>query len=312
MKFGFSIPMDMLDSDTIVQTARRGEELGFGYVSVPDHTVIPRNIESRYPYDESGAYPGGPGPAMDQLAVLAFLAAATTSIRLLSSVLILPIRNPMVMANQLATIDVLSGGRLTAGCGVGWLREEFEASGVELFDARAAVSSEYIRAFRELWSSDDPTFEGEHVRFSDIVFEPKPLQQPSIPIWIGGESPAALRRAGRLADAWYPINVNPRYPLNTLERFVASRDEVRRHAAAAGREPESVEMCLSAGWDPDSQIGVDGLRVAFTGPPEEVAGDLAQWEAAGVRAMIVRFASTEPHELLECLAEFAETVISPR
>ncbi|MGI9659786.1 MAG: LLM class F420-dependent oxidoreductase [Gaiellaceae bacterium] len=309
MKFGFSIPMGMVEPETIVRTACRGEELGFSYVSVPDHTVIPRQIDSRYPYNESGGFPGGAGPALDQLALMAFLASATTSIRLLTSVLVLPIRNPVVMANQLATVDVLSGGRLTAGCGVGWLREEFEAAGVDLFKERAAVSSEYIQAFRELWTSDDPTFAGEHVRFSNIVAEPKPLQQPTIPIWIGGESPGALRRAGRLADAWYPINVNPRYPLNTLERFLEARDTVRAHAEEAGRDPASVGMTLSGGWDPQSRSGDDGERLAFTGAPEQVARDLQQWETAGVKTLIVRFPTTSPGEVVERLEEFAETVM---
>lgn len=310
MKFGFSIPMGMVDPATIIRTALRGEGLGFDCVSMPDHTVIPRSVSSRYPYNESGGFPGGAGPALDQLAVLAFLAAATTSVRLLSSVLVLPIRNPVVMANQLATIDVLSGGRLIAGCGVGWLREEFEATGATPFEKRAAVSAEYIRAFRELWSSDDPTFEGEYVRFSNIVFKPKPVQRPSIPIWIGGESPGALRRAGRLGDAWYPINVNPRYPLDTLERFVESRDVVRRHAEEECREPDSVDMVLSGGWSPEALSGLDGNRAAFTGPADTVAADLGEWEAAGVTTLIVRFPTTDPDEIVERLAEFSETVMS--
>ena len=309
MKFGFSIPMGMVEPGA---TARRGEELGFSYVSVPDHTVIPRTIGSRYPYNESGGFPGSSGPAMDQLAVVAFLAAATTSIRLLTSVLILPIRNPLVMANQLATIDVLSGGRLTAGCGVGWMREEFEATGAASFERRAAVSVEYIRAFRELWSSDDPTFDGEYVRFANVIFEPKPIQRPSIPIWIGGESPAALRRAGRLADAWYPINANPRYPLDTLEQYATARDAVRRHAQDAGREPESVGMALSAVWDPGGRSGPDGTRLVFTGPAEGVARDLDEWEAAGLGTLILRLSRADVDEIAERLAEFAQTVMPLR
>lgn len=301
--------MGMVEPETIARTARRGEELGFAYVSVPDHTVIPRQIESRYPYNESGGFPGGPGPALDQLALVAFLASVTTSIRLLTSVLVLPIRNPVVMANQLATIDVLSGGRLTAGCGVGWLREEFEAAGVDLFDERAAVSAEYIQAFRELWTSDDPTFAGEYVRFSEIVAEPKPIQRPAIPIWIGGESPGARRRAGRLADAWYPINVNPRYPLDTLRPFSDARDTVRRHAEEAGRDPADVGIALSGGWDPEARPGPEGKRLPFTGQPEQVARDLQEWEAAGVETLIVRFPTTSPGDVVERLAEFAETVM---
>lgn len=313
MKFGFPAPIRAPSSDpeTLASVVQRGEELGFSYVSVSDHTVIPRGIASRYPYNESGEFPGQvTGEAMDQLAVLAFLAACTKSIRLLTSVLILPIRNPLVMANQLATIDVLSRGRLTLGCGVGWMREEFEATGAAPFDRRGRVSDEYLRAFRELWSSDDPRFDGEFVRFSDVKFEPKPVQRPSIPIWIGGESGAALRRTGQLADAWYPISSNPRHPMDTLERYVAARDEVRRHAEAARRAPESVDMALNTDWDPVPESRPDGSRQAFTGSADDVTEDLREWEAAGVHHLILRIAATDASELGERLAEFSETVMA--
>ena len=115
--------------------------------------------------------------------------------------LIVPHRNPIIAAKSLATLDYLSGGRLIIGVGVGWMREEFEAVGCESFDERGAVTDEYIRAFKELWTSDNPTFEGKYVSFSDINFLPKPVQKPHPPLWVGGESRPAIRRA-RHAVRW--------------------------------------------------------------------------------------------------------------
>ena len=149
---------------------------------------------------------------MEQLTTIAYLAGVTTSIKLLSSVMVLPHRSPVLTAKMLATIDVLSQGRLIVGCGVGWMEEEFEAIGAPPYAERGAVGNEYLRVFKELWTSDDPSFDGDYANFSNIAFAPKPVQQPHPPLWIGGESPPALRRAGQLGDAWYPICSNPSFP----------------------------------------------------------------------------------------------------
>ena len=150
---------------------------------------------------------------MDQLTVLAFLAGQTQTIHQVTSVIIVPHRNPLVAAKVLATLDVLSRGRLIVGVGVGWMREEFEALGLPPFAERGAVTDEYIRAFKELWTSDNPSFEGKYCRFSEITFLPKPVQKPHPPIWVGGESRRAMRRTAQLANGWYPIGANPQYPM---------------------------------------------------------------------------------------------------
>ena len=175
--------------------ARCGEELGFALIGVSDHIVMPRTIRSLYPYNESGEM-GGSGEFLDQLSLMSFLAAHTLTARLLTSVMVLPHRSPVLAAKMLASIDVLSQGRLVVGAGVGWMKEEFEAIGAPPYEERGAVGEEYIRAFKELWTSDAPSFEGRYVRFSDLTFSPKPIQKPHPPIWIGGESPPALRRVG--------------------------------------------------------------------------------------------------------------------
>ena len=216
MEFGFGVPTrgPQASPEALATLAQRGEALGYDIVSVSDHIVIPRRIASQYPYSESGTFGGGgDGACLEQLTLLAFLAGQTSRLRLLTSVMVVPHRSAVLAAKVLASIDVLSGGRVIVGCGVGWMREEFEAIGAPPYDHRGTVSDEYIQAFRELWTKDAPAFAGEYVSFSDISFAPKPVQSSGPPIWVGGESPAALRRAGRLGDAWYPIGSNPTYPL---------------------------------------------------------------------------------------------------
>src|SRR2546427_3771836 len=201
------------DLDTLVQ---RGEAYGFHSVMIADHIVFPTAIASRYPYTVSGAFPGG-GDAMEQLTLMAFVAAKTTTLRLVTSVMILPYRNPVLTAKMLATIDVLSRGRVTVGVGVGWLREEFEALDASDFTRRGAVSNEYIRIFKTLWTQDPASFEGEFYRFKALRCLPQPMQKPQPPIWIGGHSTPALRRAARHGDGWHPVGANPAVPLSPAE-----------------------------------------------------------------------------------------------
>ena len=158
---------------------------------------MPRDIASRYPYSESGEWAARTaGECLDQLAALAFLAACTERLRLLTSVMVVPQRHPVLTAKMLATIDVLSAGRLIVGCGVGWLKEEFEAVGAPDFAERGRVTDEYLDAFKVLWTADDPVYRGQHAQFENIMFLPKPVQKPHPPIWIGGESPRRHEAGG--------------------------------------------------------------------------------------------------------------------
>ena len=208
--------------------AEAAERLGYGFISVNDHIVVPRDIASRYPYSESGEWAARTaGECLDQLAALAFLAACTERLRLLTSVMVVPQRHPVLTAKMLATIDVLSAGRLIVGCGVGWLKEEFEAVGAPDFAERGRVTDEYLDAFKVLWTADDPVYRGQHAQFENIMFLPKPVQKPHPPIWIGGESPLAMKRAVRVGDGWYPANNNPQYRLDTAARLGAAVQELR-------------------------------------------------------------------------------------
>ena len=312
MEYGFKIPTSgpLADPEAIATLARSGEQMGFGIIGVSDHIVIPRRINSRYPYSESGEF-GGSAECMDQLTLLSFLAGKTSTARLLTSVMVVPHRNAVLTAKMLATIDVLSRGRLIVGCGVGWMKEEFEALGAPPFEERGSAANEYIRAFKELWTSGNPNFDGKYVRFSDVSFEPRPVQKPHPPIWVGGESPQALRRAARLGDGWYPIGTNPRFPVGTAGQLSASLTRLRRYAEEAGRDPAEIDVAYSASWsdDPQARMLPGGDSRTFTGTPEQVVGDIRAFEQLGIRHLMLGFRGDTVAETLESMERFVAEIV---
>jgi probable F420-dependent oxidoreductase len=314
MEYGFGLPTrgPMAVPQSLATLARTGEELGFAIISVSDHIIIPKAINSTYPYNESGTFAGSPsGECLEQLSLLSFLVGVTSSAKLLTSVMVLPHRPPVLTAKMLATVDVLSNGRLIVGCGVGWMREEFEAIGAPSYDERGAVGDEYIRAFKELWTSDNPAFEGKYCRFANVAFAPKPVQKPHPPIWTGGESPAALRRAGRLANAWYPIGSNPRFPVGTPAQFADYVAKVKHYAKEAGRDPSTLDFAYSANWfnDQQAQTLPDGQRRPLTGTPQQVADDIKRYEELGVRHMMVNLQGETQAQTLERMQRFADRIM---
>jgi probable F420-dependent oxidoreductase len=187
---------DLLSKRYIHDTARMAEDLGFDSVWIPDHAVVPRTVEARY------------GPVYyDAIAVLGYLAGITHRVRLGTTVLVLPYRHPIVLAKELASIDQLSEGRVILGAGVGWAEVEFQALGVS-FAERGRCTDEALRVMQILWTQDAPQYSGPYCTFADIIFQPRPVQQP-FPIWIGGQSLAALRRTARFATGWHPIDQSP-------------------------------------------------------------------------------------------------------
>ena len=312
MDFGFGLATSgpLAAPESIAAIARRGEDLGFGFVGVSDHVVIPRTIRSRYPYTVSGEYGGG-GEYLEQLTTLSFVAGHTSSVRLLTSVMVLPHRSPVVAAKMLATIDVLSRGRVIVGCGVGWMREEFEALGAPPYDERGAVGNEHIHAFKELWTADVPAFEGIQVRFSDVDFAPKPAQKPHPPIWVGGESPPALRRAAQLGDGWYPIGNNPRHPVGTPAQLAESISRLRRYAMEAGRDPTDIDIAYSGNWRDGREANTrpSGDRPVFSGGPRQVAADIRAFEELGVRHVKFGFEGRSLEETLGRMERFAAEVM---
>ncbi len=307
VKFGYDVPVTgpMADPESIARIARGGEELGLEHAYLSDHVVVPRLIASPYPYTPDGAAPFG-NSFLELLTAVSYVAGVTSRVRLVTSVMVVPYRAAVHTAKALATIDVLSGGRLTLGVGVGWMREEFEALGAPPFAERGRVTDEYLAAFRELWTAPSPEFSGDHVSFSNIAFEPKPVQRPHPPIWVGGESPPALRRAATTGDGWYPISYRTSHPLDTLDALKASLARLHALAREAGRDPEDIEVTYHAGvYDRrDAETAAGGGRRAFTGTDEQIADDVRRFEEAGVSNIFWTFPGQTPDELLGWMERF--------
>jgi len=299
------------NADGLLALASRAEALGFGHVTVNDHIVVPNRIASRYPYTPTGEWPGArAGECLEQVTALGFLAAATSRVRLVTSVMVVPQRPAVLAAKALATVDVLSRGRLTVGVGVGWLDEEFRAVAAPPFAERGAVTDEFLAAFDELWTSEAPRFAGRYVSFADIRFEPKPIQKPRPPIWVGGESRVALARVARLGDGWYPVGNNPREPLDTAARYAEARGRLEAELARTGRDPGTIAQAYLAPGrcQPVERTGPDGKRLAYTGKAADVAADIAGFARAGVGHFFLSFPAPTLSEALADLTWFAEDV----
>lgn len=285
MKFGiaFANIVTFTQHEGLVTLAQSAEAAGFESLWTIEHVIYPEGYESSYPYDPSGKMMADAStPMPDPLIWLAFVAAATTELRLGTGIVILPQRNPVILAKELATLDSLSGGRVEFGIGVGWLKEEFDALGVP-WPRRGARTDEYIAAMRALWDADHASYQGEFVSFDDVSSNPKPAQG-RVPIHIGGHSRAAAERAGRLGDGFFPGK-------GDITELV---DIVRQTAADHDRDPASIEITYG-----DAEL--------MTVPGPEKVEELA---ALGVDRVIV------PSFIFlgnpaEDLAAFGEKMIAP-
>jgi probable F420-dependent oxidoreductase len=304
MRYGFYLPTRgrCAAPSALEALLGRAEVLGFHSVVIADHVVFPVHIASKYPYTLSGAFPGG-GDALEQLTLASFAAACTKSLRLITSVMILPHRHPVLAAKMLATVDVLSRGRLTVGVGVGWLREEFQALGAPDFDRRGAASDEILRIFKTLWTRSPASFEGEFFRFEEVKCLPAPVQTPHPPIWIGGHSRAALRRAARYGDGWHPVGANPAAMLgpDELRALIA---ELRALTEAEGRDPAALTIAYKAPLY-DVELSDGTARRPFSGSPIQVLEDIAAYAALGVHELIFDFRSDDLGQSLERMERFA-------
>ena len=313
MHFGFYLPSsgEGAQPDALASIARLGDRMGFFCMVAPDHILQPNNVESVYPYSltgnilTGGNMGGGEWP--EQITTLAFLAGVTEQIRLVTSVMIVPYRNPLLTAKMLATLDVLSKGRLIVGAGVGWMEEEFELLSAPPFSERGAVTNEYLQAFIELWTQDSPSFEGKYTRFSDVTFLPKPVQKPHPPIWVGGQSRPAIRRAARLGNAWHPVGAIPATPLEP-EELSENVAMLRDVAEQAGRDPSSIDVSMKAPLY-DSSIPQKGLRRRFSGSPEDVLEDIRIYSEVGVTHLIFDFRSPDPAETEDRMSWFSGEIM---
>jgi len=249
MKFATALPWagPAGTPDNLRVFASTAEELGFDHVKVGEHLVYPRQIRAAYPYTATGGMPPSPsGLRLEMFTTFAFLAGQTTRLRFQPGVLLLALRSPFSTAKTVATLDYLSGGRLTLEVGVGWMRDEFDIAGVP-FEQRGAIVDEYLAALRTLFEGD-AAFAGEFISFPPVTFEPKPVQRP-MPIHLGcGAGTAALRRVARFGQGWTPIGMSD-------DEVVAAQPRLRELLAGQGRD-EQIELELSLGGvRPDASAG---------------------------------------------------------
>lgn len=243
MKLGFQVlnAGPLATPTNAVEMACRAEALGYDSIVVTDHVVIPRRIDSKYPYNATERlFVPADADYLEPLSMLCFLAGATRTIRFGPSVLVLPYCNPVLTAKMLATIDVLSGGRLFVGVGAGWLAEEFTAVGAPPFGSRGAVADEWIEIFLKLWTEGNPAFEGRFYQVRDIGCFPKPAQKPHPPLFVGGNSRPAIRRAARYGQSWHAFRVPP-------DELPPLLSYLREQLEAHGRPPEACGFSVRYG-----------------------------------------------------------------
>ena len=220
--------------DFIVGAAQRIEAAGFAALWLPEHVLFFPDYESSYPYSSDGKVPGDPDGVLDPFSALTFVAANTSTLRLGTGICLVPQRQPVYTAKMVADLDYLSGGRVDFGIGIGWLEEEFDALGMD-FGARAARTNEYMAAMKALWGADPVSFAGETVTINNAQFNPKPVQKPHPPIFVGGESTPALRRVATFGDGWYGYGVQP-------DQLAAHLERLDGHLAAADRTRSEIKI----------------------------------------------------------------------
>jgi len=283
MKFGigFATSGAFSNPSLLGHLATTAERCGFESLWSVEHVAIPVD-HSPYPGTKDGKMPGGDDVAIpDPLIPLAYVAAITKTIKLATGILILPQRHPIYTAKEVATVDVLSGGRVILGIGSGWMKEEFESLGID-FHRRGAMTDEAIQALRALWGAGTSSFEGKHFKFGPLHSNPKPVNG-NVPIHVGGHSTAAARRAGRYGDGFFPTVINPE---KLKELFAIVRSEAQK----AGRNPDAIEFsCMTRSVKAD---------------------DLKMLADMGVSRIVVNPPATKPEPLTRGLEKFQEEVIS--
>jgi probable F420-dependent oxidoreductase len=313
MEFGFSLPGrgPLATPEQILKLAMRADALRYSSLFVTDHVVLPATqARSIYPYASTGKLPGGADQDyLDPFALLGWLAHATRRVKLGTSVLVIPYRNPLVTAKILATIDRLANGRLILGAGVGWLREEFEAVAAPPFEERGRVTDEYLALMRRTWTTDPVSFEGRYYRVKDVHALPKPAQKGGIPIWVGGHTDAAVRRAATLADGWHPIALRPP-GLLFPEEYKARVAQIRTWAKEAGRDPNAITLSVRVPMEvrsPKSKAP-GGDRPFFQGTAAEVLGDIRAYADLGVTHFVFDPVVQDLKPVLTNMERFADEV----
>ena len=292
MKFGYVTPQNwgVPDPDDVIGLAVRAEQLGYDSVWVNHHVL---NVG--YIYDRLQDR-----PYYDALTTLTWIAARTERVRLGTTVLVLPYLNPLVLAKTVATLDVMSRGRVTLGVGVGMLREENEALGSD-FSTRGAYADESIEVMRELWAADDPEYRGRFFNFGGFKFSPKPAQRPSVPILIGGTSRAALRRCARLGDGWHPNG-------GTIEELAGSVQTLRRMWRDEGRDPADLQLVVRCEMDV-LDTASDDPSTPMIGTETQLLRRIAAFEELGVSELVLGVGTDDTDRIRRIQEAFADRVI---
>ena len=301
MKIGCHLPMfgPIGTRENVLTFARRMESLGYDSLWASDHVVIPRRIASRYPYSPAGQFPLGPDvPFLEPLTTLALVAGVTERVRLGTSVLVLPHRNPVLAAKMAATLDHLSGGRVVLGVGVGWMREEIELLGGD-YDRRGAWSDEAIAVMRACWRDARTAHHGEFFSVDEIGVFPKPTRG-DIPILIGGHTPRALRRVVELGDGWHAAFIPPVALKGDIARL-------REECARLKRPFEQLTISVRAGLSLRSApLGPD--RKPLQGSRDQVIADLVAFRDLGVESMLLEARYRDLTDMLSIYATFARDI----
>lgn len=275
------------DPDIIATVAHTAEQAGFHSLWAPEHVVLIKDHQSKYPYAASGQLPFDTRlPILDPWATLAYAAAHTKTLRLGTGICLVPEHNPVVLAKLIASVDVLSHGRVDFGVGIGWLAEEFAAVNVP-WERRAERTREYLRAMKLLWTEEEPEFSSAFYQFPKVHMFPKPVQKPYPPIIFGGESTPALKRVGEVGDGWFGLNV-------TIEDAQAKIPRMKHYAEAAGRNPNKLQFFASPG------IGIV--------PDLDM---IKRYRDAGVQQVITGVIAGDPKTMKDDIARLGDTVVRP-
>ena len=295
MKIGISIPNNwgVDDPQELIALAVLADTLGYDSLWVTEHLLNVGYIGERL----------GSKPYYHSLGMLAYIAARTKTISLGTSVVVLPFRHPADQAKFAATIDQLSGGRLILGVGSGALKEEFAALGIP-FRERGAITNESMQVMKALWTQERASFHGKYWNFDDVLFSPKPVQKPHVPLWVAGMSPAAYHRTGTLGDGWHATGI-------PIDEFIAGRDEIFRFAREAGRDPKQITLSMRINVSYSTKFTTETERRSVLEGDDlnSMIAAIAEWRDAGVEHLILAPATTNMAQLLAETKRIAQQVL---
>jgi probable F420-dependent oxidoreductase len=300
MRFGFALPQvgSIAGPEALVMVAKRAENLGFDSLWVLDRILWPVNPQAPYPIGD-GSLPAQYKNVLDPVETLTFAAAHTSRIALATGVLNLPWYNPVLLARRLTTLDILSGGRLRAGFGIGWSPDEYQAAGATWSD-RGKRADEAIEILKKIWTTDPVEFQGKHYRIAKSFIGPKPVQKPHPPIYMAAFTPSAMKRVAAVADAWLPVGI----PLSGVG---AMFDDIKKMTKAAGRDAAALELIITAGVEVH-KTPLEKERAAFTGTLEQIGEDFATARKLGAAEIAIYAQFLPPGETAEDLISRMETL----